>query len=209
MMRAALHQLVAQWPRLDGAGAQQVAASEPPSTGEVTVTAAVRRQIDARCADCHDGSDANVPDFSKPSLPRDQALRMLDAVAFGTMPKNRPLASPERAELIEPMIAAMWAGGDAVAARGYYVDRMLALPAYRPEVTWGLVHQRAGATEAIPWRAIEMSTRPSASQASPGFLTQTALDAIAACRQRHKDRAQIDACITGALHIEDIVVEQR
>jgi hypothetical protein len=179
------------------------------SGGEVTVPPAVRKQLDDRCADCHDGNDANVPDFSKALLPREQALRMLDAVAFGSMPKNRALLPTDRAALIDPLVHSLWAGPDAEAARRYYIDRMLALPAYRPEVIVSLVHQRAGATAPSVWRTMEESTRPSAGQAGPGLLTKVALDAIEACRQRNESRAEVDACIESALRIEDIVVEHR
>jgi hypothetical protein len=209
LMRAALRQLVDQWPKLDGAEPARGPAAEPPPAGDVAVSPAIRTQLDDRCADCHDGSDANVPDFSKPVVPRAQALGMLDAVAFGTMPKGRALVSADRAALIEPLVSAIWSGPDAAAARGYYVGRMLALPAYRPEVIFSLVHQRAGATESIAWRVMEESTRPNAGQASPGLLTQIALDAIEACRQHNTARAEVDACIANALRLEDIVVEHR
>ena len=209
LMRAALRQLVDQWPRLDDPAQPRVPATEAPSAGDVAVSPAVRKQLDARCADCHDGSDANVPDFSRPVVPREQALRMLDAVAFGSMPKDRALVSTDRAALLEPLVSSIWSGADAAAARGYYVGRMLALPAYRPEVIASLVHQRAGATESVAWRAMEQSTRPNAAQASPGLLTKVALDAIEACRQRNQARAEVDACIANALRLEDIVVEHR
>jgi hypothetical protein len=207
LMRAALLQLVEQWPKLDDTAPPPSPATETPSAGDVAVSPAVRKQLDDRCADCHDGRDPDVPNFSKPMIPREQALRMLDAVAFGTMPKNRALASTDRATLIEPLVGSMWSGPDATAARGYYVGRMLALPAYRPEVISSLVHQRAGATGPNPWRTMEESTRPSAAQGSPGLLTKTALDAIEACREHNTTRGDIDACIANALHIEDIVVD--
>jgi len=125
------------------------------------------------------------------------------------MPKNRALVSADRAALLEPLIGSIWSGSDAATARGYYVGRMLALPAYRPEVISSLVHQRTGATEPTRWRTMEESTRPSAAQASPGLLTKVALDAIEACRQRNEARAAVDACIANALRIEDIVVDHR
>lgn len=209
LMRTALLQLVDQWPRLDAAAPARPAAADAPSDGEVAVSPAARKQIEAHCTDCHDGSDHDVPDFTRPTMPRDLALRALDAVAFGSMPKDRALVSADRAALLDPLVGAMWAGPDAAAARSYYVGRMLALPAYRPEVILSLVHQRAGATESNAWRALETSIRPNAAQASPGLLTEVALAAIEACRQHNAERAAIDACIAAALRLEDIVVEHR
>jgi hypothetical protein len=209
MMRAALDQLVAEWPKLDDAPPARVPATATTSDGDLTVSAAVHKQLDERCADCHDGSDASLPDFSKSVVPREQAVRMLDAVAFGSMPKDRALVSADRAALIDPLVRSLWSGADADAARRYYIDRMLALPAYRPEVIASLVHQRAGAAGTTAWRTLEQSTRPSAGQAGPGLLTKVALDAIEACRQRTEVRAEVDACIADALRIEDIVVDHR
>lgn len=209
LMRAALLELVDQWPKLDPGAPARRAPGGAAGDGDVAVPAAVRTQLDLRCADCHDGTSPDVPDFSTPVLARATALHMLDAVAFGVMPKGGALVDADRAAVIEPLIDSLWSGPDAAAARGYYLDRMRALPAYRPEVIFSLVHQRAGATAPIDWRAMELSTRPSAEQASPGLVTEVALDAIEACRQRGGSRSELDACIANALRVEDIAVDHR
>lgn len=205
MMKTALLQLVAAWPSLEPA-----LPAMSPSTAQagevIDVAPAVRAQLEARCTDCHDGSDANVPDFTQPRMARALALQALDAIAYGTMPKDRPLASAERATAMAPLIGALWTGADAETARGYFVGRMRALPAYRPEVSFGLVHQRAAAAQPTAWRLMEQSTRPSASQANPGMLTGLALQAIMACRQQHAQRAEIDTCIAQALQLSDIAI---
>lgn len=213
MMRGALLQLIEQWHQRDAAPPPGESPPGRAAGGDVAVSPAVRKQLDERCADCHDGSSAEVPDLSKPALPRATAIHVLDSVAFGVMPKDRALIAADRSALLEPLIASIWSGGDAAAARGFYLGRMLALPAYRPEVVFSLVHQRAGSPLGLPpandWRMLESSTRPHLEQASPGLLTQVALEALEACRRNNTTRAEIDACIAGALRLDDIVIDRR
>lgn len=205
LMHDALLQLVDEWPRFERAGDRPVVPSKPVTTGDVAIAPAVRELIDTHCVDCH--ADSEVADLTADKLPRALVVEMLDAVAFGRMPKDAPFGSAERAAMLEPLIGAMWSGEDAKLASSYYVSRMRALTALRPEVTFSLVHQRSGATSGGDWRMMERSIRPEAIQASPGVITQTALEAVAACKKVSTARADVDKCIERSLRLEDVVVD--
>lgn len=212
LMRAALLQMVDEWPRFETGPAQPrvppASASSNGNIAEIHVSPAVRHALDEHCMDCHDGTPT-VPDFSKAMLPRAMVVSMLDAVAFGIMPEKRPLPTADRAALIEPLIESAWSGQDAAAARDYYLGRMTSLSAYRPEVIFSLVKDRARAERSSDWRMMERSVRPDAVQASPGLITEVGLETIDACKQHNKTRAEIDACISATLRVEDIVVDHR
>jgi hypothetical protein len=198
LARAAMLELVDQWPTLGA-----------PSADTTVTVATARHAIEERCLDCHDGTEQSRPDFSKPDLPRDTVVAMIDTVAFGVMPKNDPLAVAERAAFVEPLLAGIWKGADASAARAYFLDRMTALPTYRPEVIFSLIHARAGMEGSTDWRIMERSIRSDAQQASPGLFTEVGLEAIESCKRGHHTRAEIDRCIENALRVEDIVVDHR
>src|SRR4029077_1253444 len=130
------------------------------------------------------------PDMSRPELDRRTVVAMLEAAAFGHMPKDQPLAEPERTRFIEVFIPSLWTGADAEAARGYFVDRSSAMPAYRPEVTFALIHDIAKAPGATSWRMMENAVRSNVQQLTPGLITVTGLEAIEACRATSKTREQ-------------------
>lgn len=205
LMHDALLQLVDEWPRFERAGDRPPVPGTPTTTGDVVIAPAVRTLIDTHCVDCH--TESGVADISANALPRALVVEMLDAVAFGRMPKDAPFGAVERAAILEPLIAAMWSGEDAKLASGYYVSRMRALTALRPDVTFTLVHQRSGATSGGDWRIMERSISPDALQASPGMITQSALESVAACKKMNIARAAIDTCIERSLRLEDLVVD--
>jgi hypothetical protein len=133
---------------------------------------------------------------------------MLDAVAYGAMPKNKPLVAAERAQVLESLIAATFAPDAVAAARDYYLGRMTALPAYRPEVIFSMIHQQAHAEGSGDWRMMESSTRSNNQEATPGIVIESGLEAIEACASHRTSRAEIDDRIATALRLENVAVDR-
>jgi hypothetical protein len=202
LMRATLLQLVAEWPRLAAPSADVAATPATPAHGPLAVTGELAHAL-GPCLDCHD-HEPGRPDLSAHELDRDTAIAAIDAVAFGTMPKGHPLSRDDRAAFVRPFIAALWSGADQTAARTFFLGRMTSLPAYRPEIAFGLVHEAAGAPGAQPWRMIETTVGADAQMTSPGLLTTVGLEAIESCRATHHTRDEIDRCIEAATRLERI-----
>jgi hypothetical protein len=206
VMRAALLDLARQWSQAEPAPAPIATAAD--GSGDITVSTAIRHDLDEHCMDCHD-HDPTRPDFSPATLSRATVVDMLDQIAYGAMPRNDPLASAPRAELVESLIEATFPADQATVARDYYLGRMAALPAYRPEVIFSMIHQRAGAEGLGDWRMMERSTRTDVQPTTPGLVIGAGVEAIEACKQRHTNRAEIDACIAASLRLENLAVDRR
>jgi hypothetical protein len=171
----------------------------------VAITGELHAGLEAHCLDCHDREHARErPDLSAPALERATVVALLDAVASGTMPKDQPLAHAERDRLLAAFIAATWSGADADAARAYFIDRRRALPAYRPELSFSLIHHIAGATPPTSWRLMETAVRSDVQQVTPGFITVTGLAAIEACREAHKEAVERKRCIADAVKLSNL-----
>jgi hypothetical protein len=227
VMRASLQALVAGWSG-GGRGPSSEAPPRPGAVGAVptgtgpargprqavTVTGELRAQLAAHCLDCHE-HQKDRPDLAAPQLERRIAIDMLSAVAFGGMPKDRPLAEPARSRFIDALVAELWSGADAAAARSYFVGGMAALPAYRPEIAFELIHHGANAQGAASpasspaWRMIENAVRPNVQQVTSGLVTTTTLEAIAACRASTKTRAERDRCIAEAVRLANLSSRRR
>jgi hypothetical protein len=203
VMRVSLRALAAAW------GARPVMAEPAPTPpapprASIDVGAALHAQLEAHCLDCHAGSDRpkGQPDLAAVRLDRKAVVGMLEAVAFGRMPKDAPLPELEREQFLDAFIAAVWTGPDAVSAHDYYVDRIAALPAYRAEVAFALIHRSAGGGSAAPsWRLMETSVRSNVQQVTPGLAAVTGLAAIEACREAHQARADRARCIADAVKL--------
>jgi hypothetical protein len=210
LVRAALLELVAGWSaRPDEAVAVRPSAAGPPRAS-VSIGGDLHATLDTDCLDCHDRDHArDRPDLSRAVLERSTVVAMLDAVATGTMPKDRPLARSERHRLLEALIAATWSGADADAARAYFINHGTALPAYRPELAFSLIHHVAGATQPASWRMMENAVRSNVQQVTPGFVTVTSLAAIEACREAHRTRAERNRCIADAVKLSNLTGARR
>jgi hypothetical protein len=131
-------------------------------------------------------------------------IAMLADVAFGRMPKNAALPPAERRSFVESFVPAVWSGADADAARSYFADGMVALPAYRPEVVFDLVHARG--TAAPPWRMLEAFVRSDLQQVTPGLTAISSVAAIEACHasEQGKPQVEIDRCIVNAIRLTNL-----
>ncbi len=210
VMRQALEVFVREWPsRHRMPAAMPAVATKPSPTTEapraqtVALTGALREHLDKYCMDCHD-KEADRVDLSVATLDRKATIEVIDAVAFGRMPKDDPMPAPERARMIEPFLHALWSDADATAARAYYIDRSLSLPSYRPEVIFELIHRSAGAKGTTGWRMMENAVRSDVQQLTPGLVTLSGLAAIEACREAHKTREERDRCISDAVKLENL-----
>jgi len=208
LMRAALQRLAdGRSRRAEPARAAPSAPSSPPRA-RIAVTAGLRAQLDEHCMDCHD-QEAGRPDLAPAELDRATVVGMLESTAFGKMPKDLALPEADRARFLDSFIAALWTGEDAAAAHAYFVDRSAAIPAYRPEVAFALVHQIAKSTAPTSWRMMENSVRSNVQQVTPGFITTVGLAAIEACREHHKTRAERDRCISDAIRLGNLGSQPR
>lgn len=202
LMQRALLEVVSSW------SGRPREASPPPLAPagpgrDVTIATALTRRLDAHCLDCH-GADSGRVDLSRPALPRATVITMLADVAFGRMPKDAPLPPAERRSFVEASIPVMWSGADADAARSYFADGMVALPAYRPEVMLELVH--AGSAAMSRWRMLEAFVRSDLQQVTPGLAAISSVEAIEGCRSslQGKPQAEIDRCISNAIRIANL-----
>lgn len=202
LMRASLRELVRQWPEQSRAPTLGTSRSAAPRD-HIAVTGALKKQLGDHCVFCHD-HEAGRPNLAAPQLTRPMVVDMLEAVAFGSMPKGHPLAEPERTQFLSAFINAIWSGADADAAHHYFVDRMRAIPSYRPEIMFELIHDMAHSTVPPRWRMMENAIRGDLLQLTPGMITVTGLEAISACHGQGRSRAEIDACISKALELENL-----
>jgi hypothetical protein len=204
-MHAALDALVASWP---ARGEATATSTKPPispaiSPQGIAIDADLRRQLEVHCLDCHD-REPERPDLSRPLLERAVVLDMLESVSFGTMPKDHPLAEPDRQRFVDAFIGSMWSGADAANARAYFVDRDIAAPAFRPEVTLRLIAQVAGTHASGSWRMMETAVRSNFQQVTPGFAVIAGLAATDACRASFKRGPQRSRCIADALRLQNL-----
>jgi hypothetical protein len=127
------------------------------------------------------------------------------------MPADRPLAPAARRRFLELFVAATWTGADADTARAYYVDRMEAVPAYRPEVVLDVVARRARGRGALPWRMLESFVRSDLQQVTPGVVAITATAAIEACRAagRTTTHAELVRCLEEAIGRDAMAIDPR
>lgn len=200
LMRRALLALVEDWSNRPAGPRAAAAPARAGADHRVAVTPALTGQLEAHCLDCHDHDAARV-DLSRSELARATVVAMLADVAFGRMPKNAPLALPERRKFVDSFVPALWSGEDADAARTYFAGGMMALPAYRPEVVLDLVH--AGGHAAPPWRMLEPFVRSDLQQVTPGLAAISSVAAVEACdRSEHgKPQSEIDRCIANAIRL--------
>ncbi|MBS1117888.1 MAG: hypothetical protein H6Q90_116 [Deltaproteobacteria bacterium] len=202
LMRVALQTVVDSWPTRGVSPAVGDAAA-PAGRAIIPVTPGLHAQLEKRCLDCHDHEPGRL-DLSRPELARHDVVDMLEAVTSGKMPKDAPLSNTERTQFLDSFIASTWAGPDAVAARSYYITGSKAIPAYRPEVAFALIHGIARATAPASWRMMENAVRPDLQQMTPGFVTVMALEAAKACREHHETREERARCISEALRLGNL-----
>ncbi|MEO8699697.1 MAG: hypothetical protein ABI867_06620 [Kofleriaceae bacterium] len=207
LMRVALARLVASWVVRPPPDVNLVSTAARPAPSTITLTSAVAKRISDACSTCHDAEPGRL-DLSVTTLPRASVVAMLDNVAFGRMPKDDPIPVAERAVLLEGLIDLVWTGTDNVAARSYYIGRMASLPAFRPEVVFDIIEQRAHARSPAHWRMMENAVRSNIQQVTTGLATLSGLAAIEACRARWKERAQIDACIADTVRLDALTIRR-
>ena len=209
LMRTAMKVLVERWPSLGG----QRAKPEPSQPGHalpemVAVNTAMARQLDEHCLSCHDAEAGRI-DLSKPALGRRDVVMMLELVSHGQMPKDSPLEAEQRRTFLDSFIAGIWSGADATAARAYYIENYEALPAYRPEVIFDVLHRSAGAKQENHWRLLEDKTPSEQQQLSPGLLTVAGLAALESCQERKLKGAELERCLAQALRIDNLASDPR
>ncbi len=207
LMKASLLALVRDW----SSRSREPVAPAPvvSSTPTVAISPALNKELD-HCLDCHDKDPTRV-DLSAATLARETVVQMLADVAYGRMPKDRPLPPAERRRFLELFIAATWSGSDATTARSYYIDRMAALPAFRPEVMFDVVAGRAKGRGTLPWRMLESSVRSDLQQVTPGLIATSAAAAIEACRAagRTATHVELEHCLAETMGVETLAIDPR
>jgi hypothetical protein len=177
------------------------------SDATVTLTKEQHAALESLCTDCHDNS-GEITDFTTATLPRATVINMLTNVSFGRMPKDDPMDSVDRKQFLERFIPTLWTGADAARARAYLVDRMMALPAFRPEVMFDLIEQRVG-KRGGPWRTLEQDGRGADAQVTPGLVTIFGVATVEACRAAHSTREEIDRCLEAAVLPDTLAIKPR
>jgi hypothetical protein len=185
----------------------------PHSNLTVAIDAPLRKQLDNHCVECHDAgrySDERATEDTQPfdlggrELSRTFVVRMVDRVAFGMMPKDAPLDTAAREELVDLLIDALWTDSQARnEAREYYLGQKRGLPAQQIDNSLSAIDGLAAARPAISWGALERGLWPDQSTITPGLLTLTSLEALDACRQASRDSgAKLDVCLARATSLQ-------
>lgn len=214
-MRVALQRYAARW-REDARAVRpakpEVVQALPGPTGGVAVSPALRAKLDQHCGECHDEvpySDNpegdTVPfDFTGGELPRPLVVNMADHVAFGMMPKDRPLDPAAREQVVGLLIDSLWADPAARAeARRYYLGGARGLPAQQFDNALYMIDRAAGARPDIGWGALERGVWSDQSTITPGFLALTGLEALRACmRATDAGGGTLEACVAKATSLD-------
>lgn len=194
----------------DAPSAPTVATAVARPTGgapgpEVALSEPLRAAVDDQCAHCHDGGDAE--DLTPETLPRDTAQRMLEQVAWGSMPKTpQGMDEPDRAAFIAEMAALLWPDpAEARVATDFFIGGLRAHPVHDFRPALAAVAARAG-TDARPYlRAVENSADRPSQRYSPGFAASTAVVALKQCRKEHDEGPALRACVEKATAPEALV----
>lgn len=201
VMRAALQLLIDDWGKHTRRPEPPAVAKASPARGPVVVEGERNAQLEALCVDCHDHEPDRV-NLMATELDRKTVVAMLESVSSRRMPKNNPLSQADRNKFLRVYIDALWAGQDAEEARQYFIERTNALPVFRPEVAFALIHSKARDTTPSSWRMVENAARPNYQQLTPGFAAITGLEAIAACRTGNRTREERQRCLSEAIKLE-------
>ncbi|MCA9541551.1 MAG: hypothetical protein KC620_21785, partial [Myxococcales bacterium] len=175
------------------------AAAAPPAAGEpsdkVTISDALRRDLDNHCMECHDEGDAF--DFNGMAFDRERVETMAELVAFEVMPKTpRGLDDAVRRRMTEELVDLLWTKPETRAqAMAFYCDGMRAYPAHRFFSAMGAVKALAGGEKGVSVSVVESSVRQSLQRYSPGFATATALNGLASCKAAGKTGEALVECI--------------
>jgi len=177
----------------------------PAAPALVAIGAALRRQLDRHCIDCHDEApytesadgDTRPFDFRGAALPRPLLVSMADQAAFGVMPKGQTLDPAAREEVVGLLVDALWAEPAArEEARRYYLGRGRGLPAQQIDNALHAIDHLARAPSELAWGALERGIWSDQSTITPGFLAITALEALRACaRAGEGSGASLESCL--------------
>jgi hypothetical protein len=223
VMKVALERYAAKWRAAAVSTHRSPAQPSPPqrpvvvadSNGSVAIGAPLRKQLDGHCVDCHDEirysdepteEDAQPFDVRGSELPRTFVVRMADRVAFGMMPKDAPLDTATREELVNLLIDALWTDSQARdEARQYYLGQKRGLPAQQLDNSLSAIDGLAAARSAISWGAVERSLWPDQSTITPGFLAITSLEALDACKRAGRGSGdELDNCLASATTLQTL-----
>lgn len=195
-MRTALLRFAAS---ADSAPATAEPAAPPPKALEgdpsapIEVSTAFREEMDLQCNACHNAGESIA--LTGRTFERDVAAKMLEALAFGTMPKDQTLDAPVRARLIEELVFLLWHDEEARAqAREFFMSGMLAHPVHRMHAMFSAIEERVNAEELKKLRHVEVAVRQPFNRLSPGFAMATGMTALAACKEASAD--DLAQCVT-------------
>ncbi|MCP4448338.1 MAG: hypothetical protein GY811_23810 [Myxococcales bacterium] len=197
--------------------AEPVAPAKPQAA--FTPKAEFRALLEEHCLDCH-GDDAEpfesvaasygqAVHLGGKTLSRTLAVRILDQVAYGNMPRETVLSYSEREGFVSMLIAEMWpAGPGRDTATDYYLGQMRALPGYQLDVALQAARNASGLDEGarrgtIEWGSIERAVYPDQNILAPGYLTILALESAENCR-RNADEDAFATCLKKTLQLRNL-----
>ncbi|HEU0037032.1 MAG TPA: hypothetical protein VFQ53_40755 [Kofleriaceae bacterium] len=213
VMKVALQRYAARWrAEVAPAPAATTVAGEPAGPS-IKIAPALRAKLDELCSECHknapytddpDTHDMAPVDFSPATLPRPLLVDMADRVAFGMMPKDAPLGTAAREELVTMLIDTLWSEPQArTEAQKYYLGRARGLPAQQIDNAIYAIEQAAKAPSGITWGAIERGLWSDQSTTTPGFLALTGLEALRACAAAEKTTGtKLEDCLDRATSLQ-------
>ena len=209
MMRTALLRLVAR-----GSASKEVAepaAPESPpipaaaaSADDIVMPAPLQVMLDSRCSDCHSSGTRQFEIADH--LPRQMAQRVLSQVAFGGMPKGRPLPRAEREGMVRTLIQVLWTDAPSREQALHYYN-------VRPHSVQRLISvlrviatnaQASGYQTSLSSSVLSESLiRQDVARYTPGLAATVALEALRACRHTHtKDPVALRRCVEEATRPE-------
>lgn len=177
--------------------------------GDVALPVALRGELERWCAECHD--DGPNAFTGRAALPRPVLQRMLQAVAYGDMPRDAgALSSERRRALVGALIATVFADEPSRAIAGERFDAALRRRSAVSEAARrAAVHAQAG-VPAAAWPRLDVAygpaspiAGPAGSSLSPAMAVDLATAALADCAWLGV--ADRDACLDRALRIDALV----
>jgi hypothetical protein len=164
----------------------------------IPVSPQLRSLLDRYCVTCHDEGER---DLRISQIPRSLMEKMLNQVAWGSMPKNAsgmPLS--RRHALVRELTARLYSDPVVHAqADSYFLTWGRAPPVYPVSTVMNVIHSQAGATpDHGGWNLAETMARPNVMQYSPGFAAIVAIEALRACKAAGKSGDELDRCLAQA-----------
>ncbi len=172
----------------------------------------LKQLLDDHCLDCHDTNQSAERNFNVARVPRSTLLAMLDAVAFGAMPKSpAQMDDRTRRRFIEELTQALWPeDGARESIVRYFASGLRASPVYDIEPVFRRIRAITGrASKDDDWYLAESGLRGSMMRYAPGFTAFVGLEALRSCKGASRTGRDLEQCIDSSSSPENVILPVR